>query len=119
APGTRIVSHSFTMTGWAPDRSETVKVKQAHAGQGNESRLHLWIVPANVRGTWRGPGMEVRIEQNFQSVDVEGASKATISGRNLNWEVGGARFSARVDGNRMVGEVFVMGESRPFALGRN
>jgi SAM-dependent methyltransferase len=118
APGTRIVSHSFTMAGWAPDRSETLKVKQAHAGQGNESRLHLWIVPADVRGTWRGPGMEVRIEQNFQSIDIDGASKATLSGRNLNWEVGGARFSARVDGNRMVGELFVMGESRPFALNR-
>ena len=119
APGTRVVSHSFTMAGWAPDRSETLKVKQAHPGQGNESRLHLWIVPANVRGTWRGPGMEVRIEQNFQSIEVEGASKATISGRDLNWEIGGARFSARVDGNRMVGELFVMGESRPFALTRN
>ena len=119
APGTRIVSHSFTMAGWAPDRSETIKVREAHPGQGNESRLYLWIVPADVRGTWRGPGMEVRIEQNFQAIDIEGASKATVSGRNLNWEVGGARFSARVDGNRMVGELFVMGESRPFALSRN
>jgi hypothetical protein len=119
APGTRIVSHSFTMAGWAPDRSETVKVKEAHPGQGNESRLHLWIVPADVRGTWRGPGMEVRIEQNFQAVEVGGASKAALSGRNLSWEIGGARFSARVEGNRMAGEMFVMGESRPFALVRN
>ena len=119
APGTRIVSHSFTMAGWAPDRSETLKVKQVHPGQGSESRLHLWIVPANVRGTWRGPGMEVRIEQNFQSIDIEGAGKATISGRDLNWEIGGARFSARVDGNRMAGALFVNGESRPFSLTRN
>jgi len=118
APGTRIVSHAFTMAGWAPDRSETVKVKERHPGQGDESRLHLWIVPADVRGVWRGPGMEVRIEQNFQSLDIEGASRAAISGRNLTWEVGGARFSGRVDGNRMTGEVFVMGASRPFALTR-
>jgi SAM-dependent methyltransferase len=118
APGTRIVSHAFTMTGWAPDRSETVKVKARHPGQGDESRLHLWIVPANVRGLWRGPGMEVSIEQNFQSIDVNGASRATISGRAIAWEVGGARFSARVDGDRMTGEVFVMGVSRPFALTR-
>jgi precorrin-6B methylase 2 len=118
APGTRIVSHAFTMAGWAPDRSETVKVKERHPGQGDESRLHLWIVPADVRGMWRGPGMEVRIEQNFQSLDIEGASRAAISGRNITWEVGGARFSARVDGNHMAGEVFVMGVSRPFALTR-
>jgi SAM-dependent methyltransferase len=118
APGTRIVSHAFTMAGWTPDRSEMVKVKERHPGQGDESRLHLWIVPADVRGVWRGPGMEVRIEQNFQSVEIEGASRATISGRNITWEVGGARFSARVDGNRMAGEVFVMGVSRSFALTR-
>ena len=118
APGTRIVSHAFTMAGWAPDRSETVKVKERHPGQGDESRLHLWIVPADVRGVWRGPGMEVRIEQNFQSLDIDGASRAAISGRNISWEVGGARFSARVEGNHMAGEVFVMGASRPFALTR-
>jgi precorrin-6B methylase 2 len=118
APGTRIVSHAFTMAGWAPDRSELVKVKERHPGQGDESRLHLWVVPADVRGVWRGPGMEVRIEQNFQSLDIEGASRAAISGRDITWEVGGARFSARVEGNRMTGEVFVMGVSRPFALTR-
>jgi protein-L-isoaspartate O-methyltransferase len=118
APGTRIVSHAFTMAGWAPDRSEVVKVKEKHPGQGDESRLHLWIVPADVRGVWRGPGMEVRIEQNFQNLDIEGASRATLSGRNITWEVGGARFSARVDGDHMAGEVFVMGVSRPFELTR-
>ena len=118
APGTRIVSHAFTMAGWAPDRSEMVKVKERHPGQGDESRLHLWIVPADVRGVWRGPGMEVRIEQNFQNLDIEGASRATITGRNITWEVGGARYSGRVEGNRMTGEVFVMGVSRPFALAR-
>ena len=67
APGTRIVSHAFTMAGWAPDRSETVRITQRHPGQGNESRVHLWIVPANVRGVWRGPEMQVRIEQNYQA----------------------------------------------------
>lgn len=36
APGTRIVSHKFTMPGWTPDR--TVKV--------DESELLLWIVPS-------------------------------------------------------------------------
>jgi hypothetical protein len=118
APGTRIVSHAFTMAGWAPDRSETVRLKERHPGQGDESRVHLWVVPANVRGVWRGPEMEVRIEQNYQSIEVQGASRATISGRNISWETGGARFSGRVEGERMSGEVFVMGVSRPFALTR-
>jgi precorrin-6B methylase 2 len=119
APGTRIVSHEFTMAGWLPDRGETVRLKTPHRGQGEVSRLHLWVVPADVRGLWRGPGMEVRIEQNFQAIDVDGASRATIAGRDITWELGGARFSGRVEGNRMTGEMFVMGVSRPFELRRD
>ena len=118
APGTRIVSHAFSMAGWAPDRSDTIKLKERHAGQGDESRLHLWVVPANVRGLWRSPEMQVRIEQNYQAIEVDGASSATLSGRHIAWEVGGARFSGRVEGDRMTGEVFVMGASRPFELRR-
>ncbi len=36
-PGTRIVSHSFDMGDWKPDKQEEV----------NGSMLYLWIVPAN------------------------------------------------------------------------
>ena len=103
APGTRIVSHSFTMAGWPPDRSEMVKLSGRHAGQGDESRLYLWIVPANVRGVWRGGGQTLRIEQNFQQIDVEGATKARISGRDISWERGGVEFKGRVEGDRIVG----------------
>jgi hypothetical protein len=111
-PGTRIVSHSFTMAGWAPDYSETVKVKARHPGQGDESRLHLWIVPADVRGTWRGGGMELRIEQNFQQLDVEGASRARISGRDISWVRNGVEFKGRVDGDRIVGGPFELTRRR-------
>jgi SAM-dependent methyltransferase len=101
APGTRIVSHAFGMAGWAPDASETVKLTGRHAGQGDESTLHLWIVPANVRGVWRAPGLELRIEQNYQQIDVAGASRARLSGRKISWD----GFQGRVDGNRIVGEL--------------
>lgn len=101
APGTRIVSHAFGITGWAPDRTETVRLKRRHVGQGDESRLQLWIVPADVRGVWRGPGVRVRIEQNFQQIEVQGARSASLSGRDIRWD----RFRGRVDGNRIVGEL--------------
>jgi protein-L-isoaspartate O-methyltransferase len=103
APGTRIVSHSFTMAGWPPDRSEMVKLSARHPGQGDESRLYLWIVPADVRGVWRGGGLTLRIEQNFQQIDVEGATKARISGREIAWERGGVEFKGRVEGDRIIG----------------
>ena len=110
APGTRIVSHAFGITGWAPDRSETVKLSRRHLGQGDESRLHLWIVPANVRGVWRGPGVQVRIEQNYQQIEVQGARTARISGREISWD----SFKGRVEGDRIAGEL----DGRPIELRR-
>jgi protein-L-isoaspartate O-methyltransferase len=110
APGTRIVSHEFTMAGWLPDRSETVRLKARHRGQGDLSRLHLWIVPADVRGVWHGPGMRLRIEQSYQRIDVEGAAAATLSGRDIAWP----GFKGRVEGNRIVGEL----AGRPIELRR-
>lgn len=42
-PGTRVVSHAFTMADWHPDASDTVENRNAY----------MWIVPARVEGTWR------------------------------------------------------------------
>jgi protein-L-isoaspartate O-methyltransferase len=110
APGTRIVSHEFTMAGWLPDRTETVRLKARHRGQGEASRLHLWIVPADVRGVWHGPGLRLRIEQSYQRIEVEGAAAATLSGRDIAWP----GFTGRVEGNRIVGEL----AGRPVELER-
>jgi protein-L-isoaspartate O-methyltransferase len=110
APGTRIVSHAFTMTGWVPDAAETVTLSSRHPGQGDESRLYVWIVPAEVRGVWRSPGFEVRIEQNYQRIEVQGAKAASLSGRDIAWD----GFKGRVEGNRIVGEL----AGRPVELTR-
>jgi hypothetical protein len=105
-PGTRIVSHSFRMTGWRPDRSETMKVTKSHTGQGDESTLYLWIVPADVRGTWTVDGRRVRIDQDYQQIDVEGATNARLSGADVSWQwPDGGQFRGRVDGGRIVGEL--------------
>src|SRR6266404_121047 len=94
-PGTRIVSHAFRMTGWRPDAAETLRVAGPHPGQGDESTLFLWIVPADVRGAWAGAGMRVRIEQNFQEIDVEGASEARLRGSDISWQSAAGRFRGR------------------------
>jgi precorrin-6B methylase 2 len=104
-PGTRIVSHSFRMTGWRPDRSESMKVSGPHVGQGDESTLYLWIVPANVRGIWMLEGKRVRIDQDYQQIDVEGASDARLSGREVSWRWPQGGFRGRVLGNRIAGEI--------------
>ena len=117
-PGTRIVSHAFHMWGWQPDRIETFSVRSPHPGQGGTSTLYLWIVPANVRGTWQSGEERVRIAQNYQEIDVEGADEAAIRGREITWRSARGRFNGRVEGERIVGRVDGDGGSRALTLVR-
>ena len=99
-PGTRIVSHSFRMASWRPDRTERLRVTQPHPGQGDESTLYLWIVPADVRGIWVGGGQRLRIEQNYQEIDVQGVTDARLVGAEISWQ----GFHGRVQGGTIVGD---------------
>lgn len=64
-PGTRVVSNSFGMGTWEPDR--TVRLPE-------QNPLFLWIVPARVGGTWMVEGLPeggaatLRLEQSNQVV---------------------------------------------------
>jgi SAM-dependent methyltransferase len=62
-PGTRVVSHAFTMGEWEPD--DTVVHESA--------RAYLWVVPASVDGEWTISGLEggqarLYLQQTFQQV---------------------------------------------------
>lgn len=118
-PGTRVVSHAFTMDEWQPDQTENVEGRTAY----------LWIVPAPVDGTWRWNGSgngpkeyEVALRQQFQKVD--GAARldgrlgqlrdVNLRGDQISFTVldaDGARrdFSGRVSGNTMQGVVKLPG----------
>lgn len=124
-PGTRIVSHAFAMTGWKPDRSETMRVSAEHRSQGDRSTFFLWIVPAKVRGTWEGGGWRLRVSQNFQELEVEEASLdghplanpiAHLRGRDLLWEAPGLRYEGRVEGDRISGTLTLDGARAPLVL---
>lgn len=125
-PGTRIVSHAFTMTSWRPDRAETMRISKPHAGQGDESRLFLWIVPAEARGEWQAPGTRLKVYQNFQDVQIEGrlagreiaSSRASLIGRDIAWEANGMRFRGRIQDDRMAGELERPDGRMPFVLTR-
>jgi len=131
-PGTRIVSHAFSMTGWNPDRSEIVRLTAPHEGQGGTSYIFLWIVPAQVRGEWRSappPGARewrFSIAQNFQQIEVEIASagnrlevkEATLSGPDLAWRAEGASFRGRVQGGQIVGQIELPEGATPLVLTR-
>jgi precorrin-6B methylase 2 len=125
-PGTRIVSHAFTMVGWQADRSETVRIapqgdtkqgdtKQGDTKHGGSSTIFLWVVPAKARGVWTGGDLRLKISQSFQEIDVEGTAagkpladvRARLSGNDIAWEARGMRFRGKVDGSRMTGELML------------
>jgi SAM-dependent methyltransferase len=65
-PGTRIVSHHFTLGDWEHD--ELVQVENRTG--------YLWVVPAAVEGTWQVgiPGQDflLRIERTYQKLQTSG-----------------------------------------------
>lgn len=125
-PGTRIVSHAFAMTGWKPDRRETMRIPRRHPGQGDESTLYLWVVPAEARGLWQATGTRIRIHQNFQEIELEGrllgreiaSSRASLRGSQIVWEANGLRFQGRVQDGLMAGELVGADRRQPFVLTR-
>ncbi|AKQ58050.1 50S ribosomal protein L11 methyltransferase [Bordetella hinzii] len=88
APGSRVVSHAFTMGEWNSDRHEII----------NGRSLYLWIVPAKVAGTWRlqEPArgeLTLTLTQAFQRIEVRAqrdgqavtVSRASLRGTELRF----------------------------------
>lgn len=110
-PGVRVVSNSFTMGDWKPDRVLTVERRNAY----------FWVVPADVSGTWRlkaetGRPIALQIEQKHQqllSVQARRAGrKLTVVESSLNGPDAAFKLSdgeealvirVRVDGAQMTG----------------
>jgi precorrin-6B methylase 2 len=101
-PGTRIVTNSFTMEEWEPDRSETVS-----EGCSNWCTAHLWIVPAKVDGTWQTPVGAFTIKQQFQkfsgTMGTTPASDGRLHGREIEFTSNGVKYTGTVNGNSMSG----------------
>jgi SAM-dependent methyltransferase len=66
-PGSRVVSHQFSMGAWIADKQESY----------GDIQIYMWYVPAKVAGTWRfDDGRRTHtltIEQSFQ--DISGTVK--------------------------------------------
>jgi precorrin-6B methylase 2 len=101
-PGTRIVTNSFTMEDWEADQSETVNDDCT-----SWCTAHLWIVPAKVDGTWQLPQGTLTIKQEFQNfsgtLGTTEISGGKLNGANVEFSVGGQKYTGTVDGNSMKG----------------
>jgi SAM-dependent methyltransferase len=109
-PGTRIVSHQFSMDDWQPDEVTNIEGRRAY----------FWLVPAKVAGTWRlqsGPdGLDLTLEQRYQMLEGTvklgainaGLRDAKLHGDRINFafvDQGGVRrdYTGKVNGNAMEG----------------
>jgi SAM-dependent methyltransferase len=93
-PGTRIVSHAFTMGEWEPDR--TISTDDANG--------FFWIVPANAAGRWAfevgAERFAAEIGQKFQLLSV------TRGGPLKDGRVKGSEVTfTRANGQQLVGEI--------------
>jgi hypothetical protein len=130
-PGTRIVSHDFDFSDWPPDQKITIDVPDKPYGP-PRSDIMLWVVPANVAGVWQWslPGnvaYEMRLEQKFQTpvgaAMVQGQplrlTEARVKGDTLTFtlssEAGVQRYTGRIDGNSISGEVVLRSGERAVA----
>jgi precorrin-6B methylase 2 len=81
-PGSRVVSHAFSMNDWEPDEHATVSGRH----------LYLWIVPGKAQGTWQaeagGRKFTMTLKQAFQKL----TGTASIDGKSV-------RISGHLTGN--------------------
>ncbi len=104
-PGTRIVSNTFAIQDWTPDKTETI------VGDCTSwCTAMLYIVPAKVEGTWRLPQGELSLKQTFQTVvgTLTAAGKSTevtgkLRGTQITWSSAGQEYSGVVRGNQIEG----------------
>ena len=105
-PGTRIVSNSFPMGDWEPDRR--VELTQEKGCETSWCTALLWIVPANVAGTHKVAQGDLKLEQKYQmltgtlttdgtTVPVEGK----MTGDRIALKAGGRELRGRYDGRKL------------------
>lgn len=114
-PGTEIVSHSFDMGEWKPDKEFTVNQN----GSGSHE-VYYWVIPAKASGTWNwthnGRQFTMDIDQNFQEIsvhltDTDGSTfdikKAQLQGKRITVRATSGRqnfiFSGRIEGDKIYG----------------
>lgn len=117
APGTRVVSHDFSMGEWEPDEHVSM----------DRSEIFLWIVPAKIEGTWNvrvdgGAQRSVKIDQDFQKFSGEAGgvqlADTRLRGADIRFTIPGgsgratARYEGRVEGDSMQGTVEVEGSGK-------
>jgi SAM-dependent methyltransferase len=117
-PGTRLVSHQFTMDDWQPDETSYLDFRPAY----------LWIVPAQIQGGWRmtmgGANLDFDVEQTYQKIKgtvalpgIKGGLRfPDLRGDNISFTIVDSKgvahdFTGKVAGDRMEGSFRAGGQT--------
>lgn len=109
-PGTRVVTHAFTMGDWEPDQTASVDSRSAY----------FWIVPASAEGNWFWKTLtgnaELKITQNYQKISgtlaVDGKvlplNNALLQGDRISFSISESNpvqreYSGKISGNTITG----------------
>lgn len=111
-PGTRVVSHAFSMDDWNPDQTESVEGRTAY----------LWIVPAKLEGQWQvqvagatPSSYDVEFKQRYQVLEGQARAgsgtlpvrDAKIRGDEVTFTLGNGAaartFTGKLAGDRLEG----------------
>jgi SAM-dependent methyltransferase len=140
-PGTRVVSHEFTMGEWDSDATTSVKAEDYWQlypeNEWNVHNVYLWIIPGNVTGTWNLTipdlsemnNLSLQFDQEFQAVrgkafegrrsiplfikggKIDGNVLQFTLERKLNGQTEKMNFEGKVKGETMQGIMNI--EGRP------
>ncbi|MEQ9448939.1 MAG: hypothetical protein RLN70_08535, partial [Rhodospirillaceae bacterium] len=121
-PGTRVVSHAFTMGDWDADEVDNIDGRH----------IYYWVVPADASGAWtwevNGTSYRTVIDQEFQKLSgqvIAGGSSAAMehgvmSGKTVTFETrargasGGTSamlFEGVIEGDVINATVYIDGDA--------
>ena len=120
-PGTRVVSNTFNMGDWEPD--QTV---QAPEGCTSFCRAHLWIVPAEVGGTWQLGDSQLTLTQTYQTFTgklttgnvIAPIARGRLDGDRILFTAAGTDYTGRVTGTAIEGTAKKGGTNSPWRATR-
>jgi SAM-dependent methyltransferase len=125
-PGSRVVSHNFSMGDWPPDRLHRVR------GPGGVHTIYVWLIPGAFAGRWQltfadaeARTATLELTQRFQLIkgmlDMEGrrsAAEGSLEGDRFQLTSGAQTFTGQVNGDVATGRVSTLDGVREWTARR-
>jgi len=121
-PGTRIVSNSFAMGDWRPDYKATIQESDP-----TWKTALIWIVPAQIAGTWKMGESDLVIRQEYQKFfgtcrtpnKTTNIAEGSLYGDSVSFEINGDKYTGHLTSEGTLEGVVAFGEeSREWVASR-